>query len=129
MCRLTWPPALDWPVPCPAVKRSRLATGVRGLYRAMHAVDVLGTQRLLEHAGRAGVRHFLYISIVGVDQIPFGYYSGQAPGRTADPATNGRELVHLACNPIPRSGQPVLPDTALATSAADTESHALPAGR
>jgi uncharacterized protein YbjT (DUF2867 family) len=51
-----------------------LATGVRGLYRAIHAVDVLGTQQLLEHAGRAGVRHFLYISIVGVDRIPFAYY-------------------------------------------------------
>ena len=44
-----------------------LATGVRGLYRAIDTVDVLGTQRLLEHAARAGVRHFLYISIVGVD--------------------------------------------------------------
>jgi uncharacterized protein YbjT (DUF2867 family) len=51
-----------------------LATGVRGLYRAIHAVDVVGTQRLLEHAARAGVRHMVYISIVGVDRIPFPYY-------------------------------------------------------
>ena len=41
---------------------------------------MLGTQRLLEHAGRAGVRHFLYISIVGVDQIPFGYYRAKLQG-------------------------------------------------
>lgn len=38
------------------------------------AVDVGGTRRLLEAAGAAGVAHLVYISIVGIDQIPLGYY-------------------------------------------------------
>lgn len=33
-----------------------------------------GTRRLLEHARRAGVEHFIYPSIVGVDRIPYRYY-------------------------------------------------------
>lgn len=36
--------------------------------------DVEGTARLLEAAGGAGVSHFLYVSIVGVDRVPLGYY-------------------------------------------------------
>lgn len=36
--------------------------------------DVGGTGRLLAAAARAGVRHLLYISIVGVDRIPHAYY-------------------------------------------------------
>jgi uncharacterized protein YbjT (DUF2867 family) len=51
-----------------------LATGVRGFYGAIKAVDVLGTQRLLEQATMSGVRHVVYISIVGVDRLPFAYY-------------------------------------------------------
>jgi uncharacterized protein YbjT (DUF2867 family) len=39
-----------------------------------HRVDVEGTARLLKTAQRAGVNHFFYISIVGVDRIPFSYY-------------------------------------------------------
>lgn len=38
------------------------------------AVDVQGTKRLLEAAEAAGVDHFLYPSIVGIDEIPFSYY-------------------------------------------------------
>jgi len=38
------------------------------------AVDVEGTQRLLDVARTAGVKHLLYVSIVGVDRIPFTYY-------------------------------------------------------
>jgi uncharacterized protein YbjT (DUF2867 family) len=39
-----------------------------------HATDVAGTGRLLEAAARAGVRHVVYVSIVGVDRVPVGYY-------------------------------------------------------
>jgi uncharacterized protein YbjT (DUF2867 family) len=42
--------------------------------RRAEAVDVEGTRRLLEAARTAGVAHLVYISIVGVDVIPFGYY-------------------------------------------------------
>lgn len=36
--------------------------------------EVEGTRRLLEAVTRAGVKHFLYVSIVGVDRIPLDYY-------------------------------------------------------
>jgi uncharacterized protein YbjT (DUF2867 family) len=45
--------------------------------RNAHAVDVEGTQRLIEAAGAADVKHLLYVSIVGVDRIPFGYYQAK----------------------------------------------------
>ena len=37
-------------------------------------VDVEGTRRLSEAARAAGVQHLLFVSIVGVDRIPFAYY-------------------------------------------------------
>ncbi len=43
-------------------------------FRRTEAVDVSGTARLLEQAREAGVSHFFYISIVGIDRIPLGYY-------------------------------------------------------
>jgi len=42
--------------------------------RNARAVDVEGTQRLLEVARAARVKHLLYCSIVGIDRIPFRYY-------------------------------------------------------
>lgn len=69
--------------------RADLATGsgvreaVEGIDVVMHAasdprrsqlVDVEGTRTLAEAARRAGVAHFVYVSIVGVDQVPFRYY-------------------------------------------------------
>lgn len=44
---------------------------------AKRQVDVEGTGRLLEHARAAGVGHFVYISIVGIDQISFSYYKSK----------------------------------------------------
>jgi uncharacterized protein YbjT (DUF2867 family) len=38
------------------------------------AVDVEGTRRLIEAAREAGTGHFVYVSIVGIDQVPFAYY-------------------------------------------------------
>ncbi len=40
-------------------------------------VDVHGTQMLVENARNAGVAHIVYISIVGVDRIPFSYYQNK----------------------------------------------------
>jgi uncharacterized protein YbjT (DUF2867 family) len=37
-------------------------------------MDIDGTRRLLDFAKRAGVPHFFYISIVGVDRHPYPYY-------------------------------------------------------
>lgn len=38
------------------------------------AVDVEGTRRLVRAAHEAGTSHLVYVSIVGIDAIPFGYY-------------------------------------------------------
>ncbi|HUF26978.1 MAG TPA: NAD(P)H-binding protein [Gemmatimonadaceae bacterium] len=41
-------------------------------------VDVEGTERLLATARRTRARHFIYLSIVGVDRIPLRYYEYKA---------------------------------------------------
>ncbi|MFC4945627.1 SDR family oxidoreductase [Pseudonocardia sp. GCM10023141] len=46
---------------------------VHAATRAGH--DVAATQRLVDAAVRAGTRpHLVYVSIVGIDQVPMGYY-------------------------------------------------------
>jgi uncharacterized protein YbjT (DUF2867 family) len=47
------------------------ATDPRGDARR---TDVEGTERLLAAAERAGVRHVVYVSIVGIDRVPYPYY-------------------------------------------------------
>ncbi len=42
--------------------------------RRTDAVDIGGTQRLIQAAARAGVTHVVYVSIVGVDAIPWPYF-------------------------------------------------------
>jgi uncharacterized protein YbjT (DUF2867 family) len=39
--------------------------------------DVLGTRRLLAMAREAGVRHAIYVSIVGIDGVAYPYYKGK----------------------------------------------------
>lgn len=39
------------------------------------AVDVQGTKRLLQHVAKADISNFVYVSIVGADEIPFSYYN------------------------------------------------------
>jgi uncharacterized protein YbjT (DUF2867 family) len=61
-----------------------LAGAVAGVDAIVHAassplmhtkeVDVDGTERLLGLARDAGVAHIVYISIVGIDRIPYPYY-------------------------------------------------------
>jgi uncharacterized protein YbjT (DUF2867 family) len=61
-----------------------LAAAVQGVDIIVHTassplwhsqqVDVDGTRHLLEQARTAAVSHFVYISIVGIDRLPFGYY-------------------------------------------------------
>ena len=43
-------------------------------FKRTQQVDVAGTGRLLAAARQAGAGHFIYISIVGIDRIPFFYY-------------------------------------------------------
>jgi uncharacterized protein YbjT (DUF2867 family) len=59
-----------------------LAEAVRGVATVVHCatgrryrkIDVAGTRRLLAAARSADVGHMVYVSIVGVDRVPFGYY-------------------------------------------------------
>lgn len=60
-----------------------LAAAVDGVEAIIHSasdprraeeVDVIGTGRLVQAASSAGVRHFVYISIVGINEINYGYY-------------------------------------------------------
>jgi uncharacterized protein YbjT (DUF2867 family) len=46
-------------------------------FRKTWEADVEGTQRLLEAAKAAGVAHFYYISIVGVDRMTLAYYKAK----------------------------------------------------
>ena len=63
-----------------------LVTGA-GISRAVQGMDVVvhtagngswqvdyeGTRRLLDAAGKAGISHVVYISIVGIDKVPYAY--------------------------------------------------------
>lgn len=93
-----------------------LETAVAGAQTVIHAatnplwhtrqVDLDGTRRLEEVARKAGVSHLIYISIVGVDRIPYAYYqtkfaaeeliaNGEIPW-TILRATQFHELLDLA---------------------------------
>ena len=74
----------------PGGVRGDLATGrdiaqaVRGADVVVHAasdprgnpweVDVAGTRRLVQALDRERLRHLVYVSIVGVDRVPWNYY-------------------------------------------------------
>jgi len=45
--------------------------------------DLAGTEHLLAAAKRAGVEHLVYISIVGVDRIPYAYYRDKVANEQA----------------------------------------------
>lgn len=60
-----------------------VAEALRGVDAVVHAasnpkrhavVDVEGTRRLAEAARAEGTAHLVYVSIVGIDDIPFAYY-------------------------------------------------------
>jgi uncharacterized protein YbjT (DUF2867 family) len=55
----------------PAAQRGHLRAS--DFFRSPAAVDVNGTRLLLDGAARAGVKHFLYVSIVGVRQSRLPY--------------------------------------------------------
>ena len=70
--------------PAPGVRVADLATG-SGLHAALEGIDTvvhlaagsdqeLETRTLVDAAEAAGVAHLVFISIVGIDRIPFPYY-------------------------------------------------------
>lgn len=46
-------------------------------FKQTQQVDIEGTGRLLEAAQKTAIKHFLYISIVGIERIPFAYYQAK----------------------------------------------------
>ncbi|WP_310919926.1 SDR family oxidoreductase [Haloarcula saliterrae] len=52
------------------------------------AVDVAGTERLLDAAADVGVSNFVYPSIVGVDDIPYSYYDHKLAAERAVEASD-----------------------------------------
>ena len=40
-------------------------------------VDIDGTAKMLQHAEAAAIEHFVYVSIVGIEQVPFPYYKAK----------------------------------------------------
>ncbi len=89
------------PTPQPGIEwaQADLLTGtglddaVRGADAIIHAAtspfrntqeaDVEGTRRLLEAARAAGVPHLYYVSIVGIEKIPLGYYKAKLAAEQA----------------------------------------------
>ncbi|NOK61770.1 MAG: NAD-dependent epimerase/dehydratase family protein [Chloroflexi bacterium AL-W] len=43
----------------------------------LRRIDIEGTERLLAVAQAVGVQHLLFVSIVGIDKIPFVYYKAK----------------------------------------------------
>lgn len=76
-------PAVEW-AQADLGTGAGLAEAVRGVDMIYHAasnsrrdtynVDVRGTGRLLDAARQANVGHVLYMSIVGIERVPFAYY-------------------------------------------------------
>lgn len=77
---------VEW-AQCDLATDEGLTAAVAGVDEIIHAAtmpqpfrkteettDVMGTERLLRLAEAEGVTHFLYISIVGIERIPFFYY-------------------------------------------------------
>jgi uncharacterized protein YbjT (DUF2867 family) len=56
----------------PAVSGAQVIVHVASDTRRLGRSDAAQTKHLLEHAG--GAAHLVYISIVGIDRIPFAYY-------------------------------------------------------
>jgi uncharacterized protein YbjT (DUF2867 family) len=61
-----------------------LAEALAGVETVVHCAtsmragpDIAATRQLVAAAAHAGVAHLIYVSIVGVDQIPLGYYGGK----------------------------------------------------
>ncbi|MBT2368934.1 NAD(P)H-binding protein [Streptomyces sp. ISL-10] len=81
----------------PAARRGYLLP--TDFWRSPPDVDVHGTHRLLDEAARAGVGHFAYVSIVGVDRPRLPYLrlkheaeelvrAGKFPGRCCGPPSS-----------------------------------------
>ena len=78
-------PLLEW-APMDLATGDGFAAALAGADAVIHAasdpqrsiaVDVNGTRLLLAAAQAAGTPHFVFVSIVGIDRIPLGYYGSK----------------------------------------------------
>jgi uncharacterized protein YbjT (DUF2867 family) len=79
-------PAIEW-AQVNFLTGEGMTEAVAGVHTIIHAasspfknvweIDVEGTRRLVAAAETAGIEHFLYISIVGIDKIPYRYYEAK----------------------------------------------------
>lgn len=97
MSRSSSPPA-DWPEPATEWAQADLATGAglaaavsdvdSVIHTATHprrsaTVDVEGTKRLIDHLCADDLQQFLYVSLVGIDEIPYSYYQHKLAAEAA----------------------------------------------
>ena len=62
-------------------------------FRNTVATDVSGSAKLAESARRAGVRHFIYPSIVGIENVPTSYYRAKLDAERAIEAVGGPHTI------------------------------------
>ncbi len=60
-----------------AVRGASIVIHAASDFRNTQAVDVAGTARLISAAKSFSVSHFIYVSIVGIDRIPYDYYAAK----------------------------------------------------
>jgi uncharacterized protein YbjT (DUF2867 family) len=69
-----------------------LQTAIKGVDAVIHAatdrrnpasVDIEGTDRLITAARNEGIRHFVHVSVAGVDDIPLAYYRAKRAAEQA----------------------------------------------
>ncbi|MFI9580646.1 SDR family oxidoreductase [Streptomyces sp. NPDC052236] len=71
----------EW-APCDLAKEKGLDAAVQSVSTIVHCAtdgrnDVEGTRRLVKAARGAGNPHLVYISIVGIEKVPFFYYNAK----------------------------------------------------
>lgn len=70
------------------IRGTGLAPAVEGADVVLHLAtnarkDLPGTRHLLDAARAAGVRHLVYISIVGIERVPYSYYRDKLANEAA----------------------------------------------
>ncbi|MCL4507215.1 MAG: NAD(P)H-binding protein [Chloroflexi bacterium] len=86
------PPGVEW-ASADIENGAGLAQALSGVEVIVHAassarerswqIDVEGTRRLIEQAAAQGVKHIVYISIVGIERIPTPYYKNKVAAEEA----------------------------------------------
>ena len=71
--------------------------------RDPEADDVRGTERLLDASADADGRNFVYVSIVGIDEIPYSYYQHKLAAERG--RTTNKKWVQLVRPSLPNASE------------------------